>query len=172
LRRWFPLFDTLPVTLALSIAFFFARHRRPVNLLGLPPRPLPRRLPAWLAAIALARFNGTKTPIAAFQQTAAPPGPADAVFPPAVFPILGGACRILDRAHGSAPPGKLMPRRGRASSPGRSRSGFTTNSNSIAAKPGMACLCLSFSRPWRRGCAREIRQLRRLPGGLLRSLWL
>ena len=142
LRLSFPLFGALPVPPALPIAFFFARRRRPVALLGLPSRPLPRRLPALWAAIALTRRNGTKTPIAAFQQTAARPRRAAWVFPPAVFLIFGGACRILDRAHGSAAPGKLMPRRGLASSPGRSRSGSLRTQNSIADELATALVFL------------------------------
>jgi hypothetical protein len=51
-----------------------------------------------------------------------------------VFLIFGRACRILDRAHGSMAPGKLMSRRGLASSPGRSRSGLARTQDSIAAE--------------------------------------
>jgi hypothetical protein len=147
LLRWFSLFDTLAVTPTLPIAFFFTRRGRPVTLLGLPPRPLPRRLPARLAAIALARFHRTKPLVATFQQTAACPRPAGQAFPPAVFLILGGACRILDRAHGSVAPGKLMPRRGLASSPGRSRSGSARTQDSIADEPGAAWRSVLFPPP-------------------------
>jgi hypothetical protein len=62
-----PLSDTLAVTPVLPVAFFFARRRRPVTLLRLPARPLPRGLPALLAAIALARLAGMKTLVTAFQ---------------------------------------------------------------------------------------------------------
>ena len=143
--------DALAVTPALPIAFFFARRRRPVTLLGLPPRPLPRRLPALLAAIALARLKRTKTLVAAFQQTAPRPRPTGRAFPSAMFLIFGGACRILDRAHGSVAPGKLMPRRGLASPPRRSRSGSVRTQDSIADEPGAGLVAsiFSFSRPRR-----------------------
>ena len=133
-RLLLPASDALTVTLALPVAFFFARRRRPVTLLGLPPRPLPRRSPALRTAIALARIERMKTLFAAFQQTAARPRTAGRTFPPAVFLIFGRACRILDRAHGSVAPGKLMSRRGLASSPGRSRSGLARTQDSIAAE--------------------------------------
>jgi hypothetical protein len=147
LPRWFSLFDTLAITPTLPIAFFFTRRGRPVTLLGLPPRPLPRRLPALFAAIALARFHRTKPLVATFQQTAARPWPAGQAFPPAVFLILGRACRILDRAHGSVAPGKLIPRRGLASSPGRSRSGSARTQDSIADEPGATSRSVFFPPP-------------------------
>jgi hypothetical protein len=143
----FPLFDALAVTPALPVAFFFTRRRRPVVLLGLPSRPLPRRLPAPWAAIALARLHRTKTLVTAFQQTAARPRPAGRAFPPAVFLILAGGCRILDRAHGSVAPGKLMPRRGLASPPRRSNSGSVRTQDFIADEPGAAWWFLRFSFP-------------------------
>jgi hypothetical protein len=74
--------------------------------------------------------------LTAFQQTAAGARTADRPFPPAVFLILLRACRILVRAHGSVAPGKLMPRRGLASSPGRSSSGSVQTQDSIAAETG------------------------------------
>lgn len=140
-----PLSDTLAVTPVLPVAFFFACRRRPVTLLSLPARPLPRRLPALLAAIALARLAGMKTLVAAFQQTPAGARTAGRAFPPAaVFLIFGRACRILVRAHGRVAPGKLMPWRGLVSSPGRSRSGSVRTQDSIAEQPvpsGFACGC-------------------------------
>jgi len=129
------------------MAFFFARRRRPVTLLSLPPRPLPGRFPALGAAIALARLNRTKTLVAPFQETAARPRTTDRASPPAVFLILGGACRILERAHGSLAPGKLMPRRGLASSPGRSRSGSVQTPDSIANDPARPVRCFYFFFP-------------------------
>ena len=144
LRCWLlPLSDTLAVTPVLPVAFFFARRRRPVTLLGLPARPLPCGLPALLAAIALACLAGMKTLLTAFQQTTAGARTAGWAFPPAaVFLIFGRACRILVRAHGRVAPGKLMPWRGLVSSPGRSRSGSVRTQDSIADKPvpsGFAC---------------------------------
>ena len=136
------------------MAFFFARRRRPVTLLSLPPRPLPCRLPALGAAIALARLHRTKTLVAPFQETAARPRTTDRASPAAVFLILGGACRILERAHGSLAPGKLMPRRGLASSPGRSRSGSVQTPDSIANDPGPACPLLLFLFPARGGAVK------------------
>ena len=128
LRHLFPLFDAFAVTPALLTAFFLGCGRRPVTLLRLPPRPLPRRLPAFWAAIALVRRHGTKTPLTAFQQTGARPRPAGWAFPSAVLLHWGEMSRILNRAHGSMAPGKLMPRRGPLSSPGRSQLRFTANS--------------------------------------------
>jgi hypothetical protein len=46
----------------------FARPRRPVSLLRLPPRPFPRCLPAALAAVALACLPGMKALLACFEQ--------------------------------------------------------------------------------------------------------
>ena len=114
------------------LAFCFGRRRRPITLLRLPPRPLPRRLPAFWAAIALARRHRTKTPLTAFQQTGARPRPAGRAFPSAVLLHWGEMSRILNRAHGSLVPGKLMPRRGRLSSPGRSSSGSLRTQDFIA----------------------------------------
>ncbi len=73
---WFPPFDALPVTPALPVPFLLARPCRPVSLLCLPPRPLPRRLPAALAAIALACLPRMKALLASLQQTAPHPRPA------------------------------------------------------------------------------------------------
>jgi hypothetical protein len=97
-------------------------------------------LAALLAAIALARLAGMKTLVTTLQQTAARTRTAGRAFPPAVFLICGRACRILVRAHGSEAPGKLMPRRGLTSSPGRSRSGSVRTQDFIADDPGADCL--------------------------------
>src|ERR1039458_145518 len=67
---WFPAPHPLSVMTALAVAFLFARHRRPVRLLGLPAGPLPRCAPAALAAIALACLLGMKALLASFKQTA------------------------------------------------------------------------------------------------------
>ena len=142
LRRLFALFDAFAVTPALPLAFFFRRRRRPITLLRLPPRPLPRRLPALRATVALARRHRTKTPLTTFQQTGARPRPAGWAFPSAVLRHWGEMSRILNRAHGSMVPGKLMPRRGRLSSPGRSRSGSLRTQNFIANQLGW---CAWFS---------------------------
>jgi len=132
LRRLFALLDAFAVSPALLLAFCFGRRRRPVTLLRLPSRPLPRRLPTFCAAIALARRHRTKTPLTAFQQTGARPRPAARAFAAAVLLHWGEMSRILNRAHGSLVPGKLMPRRGRLSSPGRSSSGSLRTQDFIA----------------------------------------
>ena len=96
-----------------------------------------------------------KTLVTAFQQTTAGARTAGRAFPPAaVFLIFGRACRILVRAHGRVAPGKLMPWRGLASSPGSSRSGSVRTQDSIAEGTGAARLCpwFAFSRLRRRGC--------------------
>jgi hypothetical protein len=101
---WFPAFDALPVAPALPVPFLLARCRRPVSLLRLPPRPFPRRLPAMLAAIALARLSRMKALLASLQQTTPGPGgtprPPGQSFPSASLLIFGMACRTLGRAHG------------------------------------------------------------------------
>src|SRR5579883_1464330 len=73
---WYPALDALPVASALVVPFLLACRPLPVSLLRLPARPLPRRLPAALAAIALARLPGMKTLLAPFQQTPSHPRPA------------------------------------------------------------------------------------------------
>ena len=50
----FPVFDPLPVTLALAVAFLLAAGGNAVLLLRLPSRPFPRLLPTARAAIPLA----------------------------------------------------------------------------------------------------------------------
>ena len=99
-RRWFPAFDALPVTPALPVAFLLARSRLPVALLGLPSRPLPRRLPALLAAIALARLprmESVARTLSADNTAAA----ADArMLPPSTRLPFARTCKILGRAHG------------------------------------------------------------------------
>src|SRR5471030_1982148 len=97
---WFPAFDALPVAPALPVPFLLACPCRPVSLLRLPPRPLPRRLPAALAAIALARLPRMKALLASFQQTSTHPRPTGQSLPPATLLIFGMACRTLGRAHG------------------------------------------------------------------------
>src|SRR6202142_2905542 len=97
---WFPAFDALPVTPVLPVPFSLARRRRAVSLLRLPPRPLPRRLPAALAAIALARLPRIKALLASLQQTTPHPRPAGQSLPPATLLIFGLACSTLGRAQG------------------------------------------------------------------------
>src|ERR1700736_3735511 len=99
-RWWLPAFDALPVAPALTVPFLLARPCRPVSLLRLPARPLPRRLPAALAAIALACLPGMKALLASFQQTKPHPGTAGQSLPPASLLISGMGCRTLERAHG------------------------------------------------------------------------
>jgi len=89
---WFPGFDALAVALALPVAFLLARRRRPVPLLRLPLRPLPRRLPAMPAAIALARLPGTKALLAPFEQTIPHARSAWQPSPPPSLLIFGMTC--------------------------------------------------------------------------------
>src|SRR5580700_9027301 len=101
---WFPAFDALPVAPALPVPFLSARLCRPVSLLRLPLRPLPRRLPAALAAIVLARLPGMKELLASLQQTMPPPrapGQSLPPPPPASLLIFAMACSTLRKAHGS-----------------------------------------------------------------------
>ena len=97
---WFSAPDALPVTPALPVALLFARRRGPVALLGLPPRPGPRRLPARLAAIALPRPSWPKALLTSFEQTQSRPRSARQPFSPAALLIFGMACRTLGRAQG------------------------------------------------------------------------
>src|SRR5580692_10712963 len=100
--------DSLSITPALPVTSLFSYRRRPIVLLRLPLRPSPRRLPAFVTAIALSRPLRTKTPLASLQQTATRPrAPAGRL---AGFPIFGRECRILVRAHGSVAPGSSCPR--------------------------------------------------------------
>jgi len=48
---WFPALDAFPVAPTLTVSLLSPRRRFPVSLLVLPSRPLPRRLPAVLAAV-------------------------------------------------------------------------------------------------------------------------
>jgi hypothetical protein len=91
--------DPLPVAHALAVAFLFARRGRPVLLLRLPPRPLPRCLPAARGAIALVCLPGMEPLLASFQQTASHPWPACQTLAP-TFLIFALTCRTLGRAHG------------------------------------------------------------------------
>lgn len=97
---WFPAPHPLPVAPALTVPFLLAQRRRPVSLLRLPPRPLPRRLPAAFAAIALVRLPGMKALLASFQQTTPHPRPACQSLPPTRLLIFGMTCRTLGKAHG------------------------------------------------------------------------
>src|ERR1035437_10077656 len=95
----FSAFDALPVAPALAVPFLLARRRLPVSFLGFPARPFPCRLPASLAAVALARLPGMKALLAPFEQTASRPRPTRQSPPPSLL-IFGMGCRILGRAHG------------------------------------------------------------------------
>ncbi len=97
---WFSVSDAVPITLALADALPFARPRRPVSLLRLPPRPGSRLLPARLAAITLPRPPRTKPLLTTFEQTPSGPRPAPGPLAPAALLIFGMACRTLGRAHG------------------------------------------------------------------------
>src|SRR5260370_39444151 len=96
---WFPVFDALPVALASTVPLPFAGRRRPVSLLRLPLRPFPCRIPAPFAAIALTRLPRMKALLASFQQTTAPPRPAQQSSRPTLL-IFGMGCSTLGRAHG------------------------------------------------------------------------
>ena len=117
--RWFSVPDTLPIALALPVPLLFAGRSVPVSLLGFPPRPGPRRLPARLAAIALQRLSRIKASLASFEQALPGPGgaprPARQPFRPAALLIFGMACSTLGKAHGRsllpeapAPEGKAL----------------------------------------------------------------
>ena len=111
----------------------FAGRSVPVSLLGFPPRPSPRRLPALLAAIALPRLPRPKVLLTSFEQTPPGPWPAHQPFASAALLIFGMACRTLGRAQGRSLLPQALPRRGLHSSPGRSRSsGQYEINNSIA----------------------------------------
>ena len=141
---WFSAPDPLPVTPALPIPFLFTRRRVPVALLGFPPRPGPRRLPALLTAIALPRMSRPKVLLTSFEQTPPGPWPARRPFAPSALLIFGMACSTLGRAQGRSLLPEALPRRGWHSSPGRSRSsGQYEIINSIAK---IRCLSGSFLR--------------------------
>ena len=111
----------------------FAGRSVPVSLLGFPPRPGPRRLPALLAAIALPRMSRPKVLLTSFEQTLPGARPAHQPFASAALLIFGMACRTLGRAQGRSLLPEALPRRGWHSSPGRSRSsGQYEINNSIA----------------------------------------
>ena len=114
--------DALPVAPALPVPLLFAGRSVPVSLLGFPPRPGPRRLPALLAAIALPRMSRPKVLLTSFEQTLPGAGPARRPFAPAALLIFGMACSTLGRAQGRSLLPEALPRRGLHSSPGRSRS--------------------------------------------------
>jgi hypothetical protein len=84
----------------LTVALLFASRLGPVALLGLPPRPGPRRLPARLAAIALPRPSWPKALLTSFEQTQPRPRSARQPFSRAALLIFGMACCTLGRAHG------------------------------------------------------------------------
>jgi hypothetical protein len=122
--------DSLSITPALPVTSLFSYRRRPIVLLRLPLRPSPRRLPAFVTAIALSRPLRTKTPLASLQQTATRPrAPAGRL---AGFPIFGRECRILVRAHGSVAPGSSCPGGDSHSPPGRSRFRFQRRLQSLS----------------------------------------
>ena len=130
-------------------SLLFAGRRVPVSLLGFPPRPGPRRLPALLAAIALPRMSRVKALFTSFEQTPPGPWPARRPFAPAALLIFGMACSTLGRAQGRSLLPEALPRRGLHSSPGRSRSsGKYEINNSIAQigfRLGPLARCSQFS---------------------------
>ena len=145
LRCWLAVSDSLSITPALPVTSLFSYRRRSIVLLRLPPRPSPRRLPAFVTAITLSRPLRTKTPLASLQQTAPRPrAPAGRL---AGFPIFGRECRILVRAHGSVAPGSSCP--GGDSTPlrGAAGSGSAQTQKFIADQPSAARA--SFSLAWR-----------------------
>jgi hypothetical protein len=135
--------DSLAITPALPVASLFSYRRRSIVLLRLPPRPSPRRFPAFVTAIALSRPLRTKTPLASLQQTATRPrAPAGRL---AGFPIFGRECSILVRAYGSVAPGSSCPGGDSHSPPGRSRFRFSANSK-LYRRPTLRRPCFFFSR--------------------------
>ena len=117
----------------MPVPLLFAGRSVPVSLLGFPPRPGPRRLPALLAAIALPRMSRPKVLLTSFEQTLPGAGPAHQSFASAALLIFGLACSTLGRAQGRSLLPEALPRRGWHSSPGRSRSsGQYEINNSIA----------------------------------------
>jgi hypothetical protein len=107
-----PVPDTLPVAPALPVPFLFARHRGPVSLLRLPPRPCPRLLPALAAAVALPCLPRPKAPLTSFEQAAAGARGATPPLTPRGLLIFGMVCRIFKKAHGRSCSQTLLPRRG------------------------------------------------------------
>jgi hypothetical protein len=102
--RYVPAFDTVSIALALAVALPFARRRRPVSLLRLPPRPFPGCLTARCATVALARVPEMKTLFASFQQTPSHPRPVRPPLP-AAFLISSAICRIAARPRGGGESG-------------------------------------------------------------------
>lgn len=84
----------------MPIPFSFPHLRGAVFLLGFPARPVPRRCPAWLAAIALARPPGMKASFASLEQTPAGSRMRSCLPAPEWRLIFAMACTILVRAHG------------------------------------------------------------------------
>src|SRR2546427_13017203 len=81
----FPVFDPLPVTLALAVAFLLATGGNAVLLLRFPPPPLPRPPATAPAAIPLGCLPPTKTLPAPFEHTPPQPRPAPPLATPLVF---------------------------------------------------------------------------------------
>ena len=133
---WFSAPDALPIAPALPVPLLFAGRSVPVSLLGFPPRPGPRRLPALLAAIALPRMSRPKVLLTSFEQTPPGAGPAHQPFASAALLIFGMACRTLGKAQGRSLLPEALPRRGLHSSPGRSRSSDQYEINNSIAKIG------------------------------------
>ena len=117
----------------MPVPLLFAGRSVPVSLLGFPPRPGPRRLPALLAAIALPRMSRPKLLLTSFEQTLPGAGPAHQPFAAAALLIFGMACSTLGRAQGRSLLPEALPRSGWHSSPGRSRSsGQVTKSTTLS----------------------------------------
>ena len=141
-RRWWTVSDSLSITSALPVTSLFSYRRRSIVLLRLPPRPSPRRAPAFVTAITLSRPLRTKTPLAPLQQTE--PRPRAPTGRLAGFPIFGRECRILVRAHGSVAPGSSCP--GGDSTPLRGAAGSGSAQISLSqskAPPPRASVFLS-----------------------------
>ena len=67
---------TNPLTVATGLlpTALLPCHRGPIRLIGQPPRPTPRRLPAHRAAVPTPWMVGNEPPFAPLQQTKASPG--------------------------------------------------------------------------------------------------
>ena len=147
----FWLLTPLAVTPALPVALLFARRRRPLSLLRLPPRPLRAASGSSSLQYRWRACRGCKPPLASLQQTLPGPRTAHAALSPAVFACFPEACRILGRAHGRWLP-EAQALEGNAN-PLRATMIFLQRKSILYLRR-----CVDFSRPaWRLcGCASKL----------------